>query len=399
MLPSTHARFQDAIAGEIEGKRRKLAARWLERLAAAIPANPQDVFPTETLLDHVPDLIQHIARFVSAQGSDLAVNALVVMTARELGEVRHAQHASVRQLLREYELLHSVLDTCVEEQIERLRLAPPPNELMRCLRRIDEAVAILMQATVDAFVDRYAVTIEDQTRRFERFNRMVSHELRQPLGALQIAAGLLRQGDMGTGPDGDRRRRLVDTVERGVTHAIDLVATITEMTVQRGSEDRRVGVRRVSVSSVAQAAARQLRDVSRERGVEVVIAPDLPQITVDVGRLELMLSNFLSNAIKYADPAKPRRLVEVSAAQSRDAECTFQVRDNGLGMTREQLQQVFAPFVRAHADRDAELGVDGLGLGMSIARDCAEAIGASLHVDAAPGEGTTLTVTIRPNTA
>jgi signal transduction histidine kinase len=63
-------------------------------------------------------------------------------------------------------------------------------------------------------------------------------------------------------------------------------------------------------------------------------------------------------------------------------------------MTREQLQRVFAPFVRAHADRDTELGVEGLGLGMSIARDCAEAMGASLHVDAAPGQGTTLTVTM-----
>ena len=63
-------------------------------------------------------------------------------------------------------------------------------------------------------------------------------------------------------------------------------------------------------------------------------------------------------------------------------------------MTREQLERVFAPFVRAHATRDRELGVEGLGLGLSIARDCAEAIGASLHAAAAPGVGTTLTVTV-----
>jgi signal transduction histidine kinase len=394
MPPSTQKRFDQQIAERIDDDRRRLAARWQERLAAAIPADPRDIFPTETLLEHVPNLIQHIARFISAQESDLALNAFVVMKARELGELRHAQQASVRQLLREYELLRSILDAFVEEEIERRRLSPPLDEVMRCLRKIDQAVAILMQTTVDTFVERYTATIEDHTRRFERFNRMVSHELRQPLGALQVAATLLRQTDAGSGPDGDQRRRLVTAVERGVTHAIDLVATITEMTLQRESDDRRPGVRRVSVSSVAQAAAGPLRDVSRERGVEVVIAGDLPQVTVDVGRLELLLSNLLSNAIKYADPAKPHRYVEVAPVQSRDAECAFQVRDNGLGMTREQLQRVFAPFVRAHADRDTELGVEGLGLGMSIARDCAEAMGASLHVDAAPGQGTTLTVTM-----
>jgi signal transduction histidine kinase len=63
-------------------------------------------------------------------------------------------------------------------------------------------------------------------------------------------------------------------------------------------------------------------------------------------------------------------------------------------MTPGQVQQVFTPFFRAHAERDTELGVEGLGLGLSIVRDRAEAIGASIHVDASPAEGTTFTVTM-----
>jgi signal transduction histidine kinase len=59
-------------------------------------------------------------------------------------------------------------------------------------------------------------------------------------------------------------------------------------------------------------------------------------------------------------------------------------------MTPEQAQQVFAPFYRAHAD----LGVEGLGLGLAIVRDCAEAIAASIKVDATLGEGTTFTITL-----
>lgn len=399
MQPSTHERFEEAIAGCMDVERHRLAARWRACRPAMIPASSHDGFPAERVHDHIPHLIQQVARFIAADEGELAANTFVVMKARELGELRHAQHASVHQVLHEYELLRSILDTFVEEQAAQLRLAPPVVEVLRCVRRINQAVAILTHTTVETFVERYTVAIEDHTRRFERFNQMISHELRQPLGALQVAATLLRQADTDPAPDAERRRRLVAAVERGVTRAIDLVATITTMTVQHVPGDRDAGVQRVSVSSVAQAAARQLRDMSRERGVEVVIAPDLPYVTVDVGRLELMLSNLLSNAIKYADPAKSHRYVEVSAVQSQQAGCTFRVRDNGLGMTREQLQRVFAPFVRAHTTRDTELGVEGLGLGLSIARDCADAIGASLHADAAPGDGTTLTVTVQTKAA
>ena len=128
--------------------------------------------------------------------------------------------------------------------------------------------------------------------------------------------------------------------------------------------------------------------------MQLLVAPDLPDVTIDVGRLELMLSNLLSNSIKYSDPAKSERFVEVALVRHDRTDCSFSVRDNALGMTTEQAQQVFTPLFRAHADRDRELGVEGLGLGLSIVRDCADAIGASVEVDAAPGAGTTFTITV-----
>jgi signal transduction histidine kinase len=133
--------------------------------------------------------------------------------------------------------------------------------------------------------------------------------------------------------------------------------------------------------------------MARDREVEVVIAPDLPDVSIDVGGLELLLMNLLSNAIKYADPAKPRRFVEIVRAQT-EGDRSFQVRDNGLGMTPVQLRQLFTPFYRGHPERDTELGVEGLGLGLTIARDCAQSIGASLTVESSLGEGTTFTVTL-----
>ena len=253
MTGTTPEAFAAAIAARIDADRHQLAERWLERLSALIPVAPDDVFPTEALLDHVPNLIQEVAKYISTDERNLAGSSFVVAKARELGALRHEQHASVHQLLREYELLRSILETFVEEQARQLGLDPPLEEVLRCVRKINQAVALLTQTTVDTFVEHYTATIEDQTKQLERFNRMVSHELRQPLGVLQTAAALLRQteGDA----DADRRRRLVGAAERSITRLIDLVHTITKVTGLNVPDDAKPGVQRASLSTIAGEAA------------------------------------------------------------------------------------------------------------------------------------------------
>src|SRR5258706_6540769 len=213
--------YSAAIAARLDSERHDLAARWLDRLVAVIPVLPLAVFPSEAFLDHSPELIKEIARFVAAPEEEIAGNTFVVAKARELGELRHAQPASVHQLLREYELLRSILETFVGEQAEELRLDPHLRQVMACLRRINQAVAILTQTTVDTFIERYTQTIDDQTARLIGFNRMVSHELRQPLGALQTATSLLRHLSGDT--DAERRQRLLAAVERSASRLVDLV--------------------------------------------------------------------------------------------------------------------------------------------------------------------------------
>ncbi len=379
---ATHDGFSAAVAAQIDAARHDLAARWLDRLTALIPIQPNDVFPTNALLDHIPSLIQEIAKFVAAPEQEIAGNTAVVAKARELGELRHEQHASVHQLLHEYELLRGILETFVLEKGDELG-HPDLSDVIRCLRRINQAVAILTQATVDTFVERYTATIEEQMRRLEQFNRMVSHELRQPLGVLQTAATLCRQTD-----DPGRRQRVIDAIERNVGRLVELVVTITDMTRSKPADDTKPGVQRLPLGGVAHEAARQLREMAADQQVQIRIASDLPAVTVDVGRLELMFTNLLSNAIKYADPAKATRFVEVSLVQMKDSECVFQVRDNGIGMTTEEVQRIFTPFYRAHT----ESAIEGVGLGLAIVRDCVQAIGASISVESAVGEGTTFRI-------
>ena len=154
-MPSpTFDAFAATIAARIDAERYALAARWLDRLVALIPVGPNDVFPTETLLDHIPKLIEQIAKFLAAPENEIASDSFVVGEARELGELRHQQKASVHQLLREYELLRNILGTFVGEEARRLRLDPDYEQVLLALQRIDRAVALLTQTTVNTFVER-----------------------------------------------------------------------------------------------------------------------------------------------------------------------------------------------------------------------------------------------------
>lgn len=390
MLPAAHETFAATIASRLKAQRQLLAGRWLDRLQALVPVGPEEIFPTSTLLDHIPSLIEEIGKFLATSDTDIAANTFVVAKAQELGVLRHEQHASVHQLLKEYELLRGILESFVVEQAEQLHLSAAVTEVIGCIRRINQAVAVVMRTTVDMFVERYTATISEQTRRFEQFNRLVGHELRQPLGVLQTAVSLLQLPQAGA--DAHRRERAVNAIERNVTRLVELVATISKVAGLR--DDDGLAVQSISLTAVAQETSRQLREAAEARGVNVRVTPDLPIVTVDVGRLELLLTNLISNAIKDSDPGKAERFIEISPVRSTGAECMFQVRDNGLGLNSEQLGNVFMPFYRGHVERDAELGIEGLGLGLGIVRDCADAIGASIAVDGAPGEGATFTITL-----
>ena len=137
--------------------------------------------------------------------------------------------------------------------------------------------------------------------------------------------------------------------------------------------------RHVTLPAAASEVARQLRDSARAKGVELRIAPDIPAVEVNAAAVELCLSNLLSNGIKYADPAKHEKWVEVRARGATNTGdgvlVIVEVHDNGLGVPADKRAQLFQRFYRAHDD--GSTGADGSGLGLSIVRDTAQSLGGS----------------------
>jgi signal transduction histidine kinase len=390
VMSMIHTDFGDVIAERIRAEHRGLATRWFERLLDLLPVDAREIFPTERLLDHVPALILEIGWYLRyPEEGAIAANTAILDKARELGSLRHDQRASLHQVLREYQVLSAVLVSFVVEEMKRLGLAPPPAETALLVSRLHQAVDVLSQATVEAFVTLYTQTIDDQRERLEQFTRMAAHEWRQPLGALQFGISLLGEPSL----DPARTRRTLENVERNVRHLIDLTQKLETVARMHNDGDNPV-VQEVSSGTVATEAARQLREMADARGVEIRVLDALPTLTIDVGRLELTFVNLLSNAIKYSDEAKPARWVEIGGLESADGWCRIAVRDNGLGIAPDSVAWIFERFTRAHAQRDDVVHVGGMGLGLSIVEDCVGGMHGRIEVESAEGVGTTFVLTL-----
>ena len=379
--------FDRAIAARLRGESQALALQWLARLNDVLTVAPEAIFPTADLLDHIPQLIQQIAEYVGApEIEELAANSGVVAKARELGLLRHAQHASVHQLLREYHLLGGILETFVRDETVRLGLTPHALEVFQVASRISHALRVLQQTTIDAFIAEFTDRIAAQHARLESFNRLVSHELRQPLGTMQFSLRLLR---LPVAEDASKRDRLLEIATTAAHRLADLTRQLEQVArLQHRDGDDDPGRQEVDLSALAKEIARQLKDMADHRGVTIRTGDNLPVLVTDMARVELILMNLVSNAIKYSDPAKPERFVEIFVSGATDDGRTICVRDNGIGVAADDVTHIFENFFRASPEKDEQLGIKGAGLGLAIVAECVEAIGGRISVASVEGEGT-----------
>ena len=375
------------LSSRLTAEHQTLARAWLDRLDALLQVERQHVFPSPQLLDHVPELLREIAAYLRAPADEeIAANTRVMAKAAELGVLRFDQRASVHQLLREYQMLAEVLETFFAREVAVLGDDAHPTAVVLAASRAQQAVRELQRRTVDAFIARYAATIERQHDQLAGFGRLVSHEIRQPLGVLQVLSRLL-----GAEPGDHERRRLLDALERNVTRLGDVTGKLERLARLTRRTQSAPNDQAVDLGAVARDLADQLADMADLRGVRFEIADGLPTVSADAGRVELALVNLLANAVKYSDPAKPDRVVRVETADGPAP--ALRVTDNGIGIPRQRLSLIFEQFVRVHAHLDDELGAQGLGLGLSIVRECMDAMGGTVSVTSRDGEGTAFLLT------
>jgi signal transduction histidine kinase len=385
--------YADVVSQRVSAERSVLAARWLNRLNELLLVEPNAVFPSDQLLDHIPTLIAEIAAYVKAPADEeIATNAAVIDKARELGSLRHEQRASVHQLLREYEILGELLEGFVIDETERLALHPTPAECLEVLRRMTRATRTLMRTTVDTFVSQYTTTIQERNERIKNFNRMASHELRTPIGTLLFASAMLNTDVIQL--DSDRVARIASTISSSAERLSRLVTNLERLSRLTDPPDM-PSQQEVDLQALAAEVVRQVDEMATARDVVIRInVAEVPPLLIDSARLELVLLNLVSNAIKYCDPRKPDRFIEVAASLTSAEMCAIIVRDNGLGIAEQDQTAIFDRFFRAHSHLDHALGVTGTGLGLAIVAECVRELDGSIRCESSLGSGTTFLISV-----
>lgn len=359
------------LAARLRAAKRELTTQWLSRIADRVSLDKHLLFPTDDLLDHVPLLIEGVADYVENPAAEIGVDMPVVAKAMELGQLRHQQGFDAYEILKEYEFLGGILFSFFASVVKEVPDPCEKSELMSCGSRLYRAVTIIQQSTMTHFLLLADRNVAEREEKLRTFNRVISHEIKNRIGAVLGASSVLDEvKDL---PDA-KRAELVEIILRNSREMRSTVENV--LALSRSDRDDVRQHRNVRLSEAIKEAARQVREAAQAANVDIRVMPGMPEIEVGAAVIELCVKNYLSNAIKYADPRKEKRFVEISGAEetteSGEREIVVRVRDNGLGVPPAKRDKLFQRFFRAHESIST---IEGTGLGLSIVRDTVESQG------------------------
>lgn len=354
-----------ALAGALRDESEHLARHWLNRIARRVDA--------ESLANvDATILVRGVADYLETPVNEIGADSAAIAQAMALGESRYANGFDVYEILKEYELLGCVLFSFVAGAAGALgdECEQGRGSVLSCGQRLYRALALIERASLVQFM-----RLADQRRRareeqLRTFNRGVSHEIKNRIGTLLAASEALL---MLPEADDAQRTQFMEMIVRNtrlLRHTVDNLVALS-----RTENDARHNYQ-LRLAVAAREAARQLRENSRVAQVEIRLE-QLPDVEVNAAAVELCVTNYLSNAIKYADPKQPHRYAAISGTVETTPdgrrEVVVRVRDNGVGVPLEKRRRLFQRFYRAHDG--STVHADGTGLGLSIVSETVASLG------------------------
>jgi two-component system CheB/CheR fusion protein len=250
-------------------------------------------------------------------------------------------------------------------------------------KRTEEELAAVRQEAIAA-----RALAEQANRTKDEFLATASHELRTPLSAILIWSKTLRRAVEGSELDRDAVAEAVGAIEHSAVAQKRLIEDLMD-TVRIEAGKIRLDLREADLAKTVGAAVEAMRPAAAEKGVTLAadLAGDVGRARVDAGRIEQVVWNLISNAVKFT-PTGGR----VEVALRRDAEgAEIRVADNGVGIAGEHLKQIFERFTQVEGGLVRASG--GRGLGLTIARQLVTLHGGTIEAESGGrNKGATFTV-------
>jgi len=281
------------------------------------------------------------------------------------------------------------------QQAELLR--EQQEELQQSNEELEQQTQMLRQSEEELKAQREqlqhtAQELTQATRYKSEFLANMSHELRTPLNSLLILSKSLMSNE-----DGNLTAEQVQSaqvIHQGGRDLLNLINDILDLSkVEAGRLD--IHPQALRLGDLVDSLRRQFQPVATEKQLDLSFqtAADVPEeIVSDRQRVEQILRNLLSNALKFTVRGHVRLHIERAAAAGTPARpmLAFTVEDSGIGVAADKLELIFQAFQQADGSTSRKYG--GTGLGLAIARQFATLLGGSLHASSQVGEGSRFTL-------
>lgn len=212
----------------------------------------------------------------------------------------------------------------------------------------------------------------------------LAHEVRTPLTGILALGELLAASDLP-----EREREWALAIKSAAEHLAQLTTVVVDG-VKAGARGLVLCADAFRPRQLIEAVAATLiaRARTKTLDTEVTIADDLPDMVVgDAVRLRAALENLIDNAVKFTERGTVALRVTAKRARRAHVRLDFEVVDSGIGLTAAEIKRLGRPFSQAGAETARRFG--GAGLGLSLVKRMAEAMGGNLTIKSAPGRGST----------
>jgi signal transduction histidine kinase len=371
--------FPHFAADHVRSRRDEIVGQWVETLSSRLGIRPRNVLPTESLLDHVPQVIEKITLHLREGTEPIEFQEVVTSELAALARLRRKQGYDIGEILREFEILGRILDDEITDCVSLYPGDADPRDVALTAGWLHRSLQVMGTVTASIYREEELNDRMAAGRILRDFADTLMHQLKSPLGAAEGAALLLLNDEISAEPQ--ERIRFAAIVERNLKRARAVIDDVRALAL---AESSFTGIGRSErLSEVVADALAEVKPVADRANVEIEVRGEVPDVMVDASRVEVILLNLMGNAVKYADPEKPRRWVRIHIGPLQEDDVRWvSVEDNGLGISPEMHERVFQRFFRAHPT-----AAEGTGLGLSIVREAAEQIGGCVEFESAPGEG------------
>ncbi|HEX6974618.1 MAG TPA: response regulator, partial [Vicinamibacterales bacterium] len=335
----------------------------------------------------------------------------ITATMRTEELLKQSQSLAVELQTRQQELTET--NARLEQQARTLqaseeRLKQQQEELQQTNEELEEKAELLARQNMEVEkknreIEQARTSLEEKAEQLaltskykSEFLANMSHELRTPLNSLLILSKLLSQN--GEGNLSDKQVEFARTIHSSGADLLELINEILDLSkIESGTMD--VDVKPVLFADLQSYVERTFREVASAKGLEFAaqLAPGLPPtIDTDPKRLQQVLKNLLSNALKFTEHGTVSLTIErVTEGWSGDqatlnhapSVVAFRVTDTGIGIPADKHRIIFEPFQQADGTTTRKYG--GTGLGLSISREIARLLGGEIKLVSEVGSGST----------